>query len=54
MRPAIPMQDVVKGLGATGAVAMVGYVFDGRLGATQPGAARALFCCHEQGEKILG
>lgn len=29
MRPAIPMQDVVKGLGATGAVAMFGYVFDG-------------------------
>jgi NitT/TauT family transport system substrate-binding protein len=29
MRPAIPMQDVVKGLGATGAVAMVGYVFEG-------------------------
>jgi NitT/TauT family transport system substrate-binding protein len=29
MRPAIPMQDVVKGLGAAGEVAMVGYVFDG-------------------------
>jgi len=29
MRPAIPVQDVVKGLGATGAVAMVGYVFEG-------------------------
>jgi NitT/TauT family transport system substrate-binding protein len=29
MRQAIPMQDVVKGLGATGDVAMVGYVFDG-------------------------
>jgi NitT/TauT family transport system substrate-binding protein len=29
MRPAIPMQDVVKSLGATGEVAMVGYVFDG-------------------------
>jgi len=29
MRQAIPMQDVVKGLGAAGEVAMVGYVFDG-------------------------
>jgi NitT/TauT family transport system substrate-binding protein len=29
MRPAIPMQDVVKSLGAAGEVAMVGYVFDG-------------------------
>ena len=30
MRAAIAMQDVVKGLGAAGEVAMVGYVFDGR------------------------
>src|SRR5262249_56315638 len=29
MRQAIPMQDVVKGLGAAGDAAMVGYVFDG-------------------------
>jgi NitT/TauT family transport system substrate-binding protein len=29
MRPAIPMQDVVKSLGAAGEVAMVGFVFDG-------------------------
>ena len=29
MRPAISMQDVVKGLGANGPVAMVGYVFNG-------------------------
>jgi NitT/TauT family transport system substrate-binding protein len=29
MRPAIPMQDVVRSLGAAGEVAMVGYVFDG-------------------------
>jgi NitT/TauT family transport system substrate-binding protein len=29
MKRAIPMQDVLKRLGATGAVAMVGYVFDG-------------------------
>jgi NitT/TauT family transport system substrate-binding protein len=29
MRAAIAMQDVVKGLGAAGEVAMVGYVFDG-------------------------
>jgi len=30
MRAAIAMQDVVKGLGAAGEVAMIGYVFDGR------------------------
>ena len=29
MRRAISMEDIVKRLGATGAVAMVGYVFDG-------------------------
>ena len=29
MRPAIPMADVLKRLGAKGAVSMVGYVFDG-------------------------
>ena len=29
MRRAISMKDVVKRLGATGPVAMVGYVFDG-------------------------
>jgi NitT/TauT family transport system substrate-binding protein len=29
MRPAIPMQGVVKSLGATGEVALVGFVFDG-------------------------
>ena len=44
MRRAVAMNDVVKILGATGPVAMVGYVFDGRLGATQPRAARPFFC----------
>jgi NitT/TauT family transport system substrate-binding protein len=53
MRPAIPMQDVVKGLGATGAVAMVGYVFDGRWAQRNSALLKRFFAAMRQAEKIL-
>ena len=53
MRPAIPMQDVVKGLGATGAVAMVGYVFDGRWAQRNRAPLERFFAATNKAEKIL-
>ena len=50
MRRAVAMDDVVKGLGAVGPVAMVGYVFNGKLGTAQPFAAGPLLRRHAPGQ----
>ena len=46
MRRAVAMDDVVKSLGAAGPVAMVGYVFNGKLGPAQPFTAGSLLRRH--------
>ena len=48
------MDDVVKGLGAKGAVAMVGYVFDGGWAARNRDAARPLPRRHARGQGNSG
>jgi NitT/TauT family transport system substrate-binding protein len=53
MRPAVSMQDVVKRLGATGAVAMVGYVFDGRWAQRNRAPLDRFFAAMRKAEKIL-
>jgi NitT/TauT family transport system substrate-binding protein len=53
MRPAVSMQDVVKRLGATGAVAMVGYVFDGRWAQRNRALLDRFFAATRKAEKIL-
>jgi NitT/TauT family transport system substrate-binding protein len=53
MRPALPMQDVVKGLGAEGAVAMVGYVFDGGWAQRNGALLERFFAATRQAERIL-
>jgi len=53
MRPAVPMQDVVKGLGAKGAVAMVGYVFDGGWARRNRALLGRFFAATRQAERIL-
>jgi NitT/TauT family transport system substrate-binding protein len=54
MRPAIPMQDVVKDLGATGAVVMVGYVFDGSWAQRNRTLLERFFAATRKAEGILG
>ena len=53
MRPAIPMQDVVKSLGAAGEVAMVGYVFDGGWAAQNRALLDRFLAVMRKAEKIL-
>lgn len=53
MRPVIPMQDVVKRLGATGAVAMVGYVFDGGWAERNRAPLDRFFAAMRRAEDIL-
>ena len=50
MRRAVAMDDVMKSLGAAGPVAMVGYVFNGKLGTAQPFAAGPLLRRHAPGQ----
>jgi NitT/TauT family transport system substrate-binding protein len=53
MRPAISMSDVVKRLGATGPVAMVGYVFDGGWAQRHRAPLDRLFAAMHKAESIL-
>jgi NitT/TauT family transport system substrate-binding protein len=53
MRVAVPMEDVVKRLGATGAVAMVGYVFDGGWAQRNRALLGRFFAATRKAEKIL-
>ena len=53
MRSAITMQDVVKELGATGPVAMVGYVFDGGWAQRNRAALDRFFAATRKAEGIL-
>lgn len=53
MRRAISMEDIVKRLGATGAVAMVGYVFDGGWAQRNRALLDRFFAAMRKGERIL-
>ena len=53
MRQAIPMQEVVKNLGAAGEVAMVGYVFDGGWAAKNRAALDRFLAVMHKAEWIL-
>jgi NitT/TauT family transport system substrate-binding protein len=53
MRRAISMEDVVKRLGATGAVAMVGYVFDGGWAQRNRALLDRFFAAMRKAERIL-
>jgi NitT/TauT family transport system substrate-binding protein len=53
MRPAISMQDVVRGLGAKGTVAMVGYVFDGSWAEHHGPLLGRFFAATRKAEEIL-
>jgi NitT/TauT family transport system substrate-binding protein len=53
MRPAISMQDVVKDLGASGAVSMVGYVFNGSWGQRHAALLGRFFAATRKAEEIL-
>jgi NitT/TauT family transport system substrate-binding protein len=53
MRRAVAMDDVVKGLGATGPVAMVGYVFNGKWAARNRSALDRFFAATRQAKAIL-
>ena len=53
MRPAVTMQDVVKRLGATGPVAMVGYVFDGGWAQRNHTLLDRFFAATREAERIL-
>lgn len=53
MRPVVRMDDVVKRLGATGPVAMVGYVFDGGWARRNHALLGRFFGAMRQAEKIL-
>jgi NitT/TauT family transport system substrate-binding protein len=53
MRRAISMEDVVKRLGATGAVAMVGYVFDGGWAQRNRALLDRFFAATRKAQEIL-
>ena len=53
MRRAISMEDIVKRLGATGAVAMVGYVFDGGWAQRHRALLDRFFAAMRKAERIL-
>jgi len=53
MRPAVAMDDVVKSLGATGPVAMVGYVFNGKWAARNRSLLERFFVATRQAKDIL-
>ena len=53
MRPVVPMEDVLKRLGASGAVAIVGYVFDGAWAQRHAAALDRLFRAMHAAESIL-
>jgi len=53
MRPAVAMDDVVKSLGATGPVAMVGYVFNGKWAARNRSLLERFFVATRQTKDIL-
>ena len=53
MRRAISMEDIVKRLGATGAVAMVGYVFDGGWAQRNRALLDRFFAAMREAERIL-
>jgi NitT/TauT family transport system substrate-binding protein len=53
MRPAISMQDVVRGLGANGAVAMVGYVFNGSWAQRHRALLGRFFAATRKAEEFL-
>jgi NitT/TauT family transport system substrate-binding protein len=53
MRPAISMQDVVRSLGAKGAVAMVGYVFNGSWAHSHGALLGRFFAATRKAEEIL-
>jgi len=53
MRRAISMEDIVKRLGATGAVAMVGYVFDGGWAQRNRTLLDRFFAAMRKAERIL-
>ena len=53
MRPAVAMNDVVKSLGATGPVAMVGYVFNGKWAARNRSLLERFFVATRQTKYIL-
>jgi NitT/TauT family transport system substrate-binding protein len=53
MRRAVAMDDVVKSLGATGPVAMVGYVFSGKWAADNRSVLDRFFAATRQAKDIL-
>jgi NitT/TauT family transport system substrate-binding protein len=53
MRPAIAMQDVVRDLGASGAVSMVGYVFNGSWARHHAALLERFFAATHKAEEIL-
>jgi NitT/TauT family transport system substrate-binding protein len=53
MRPVIPIQDVAKGLGASGPVAMVGYVFNGGWAQRNRALLNRFFDATRKVERIL-
>ena len=53
MHPAVVMDDVVKSLGATGPVAMVGYVFNGKWAARNRSLLERFFVATRQTKDIL-
>jgi len=53
MRRAVAMDDVVKGLGATGPVAMVGYVFNGNWAQRNRSLLDRFFAATRQAKEIL-
>jgi NitT/TauT family transport system substrate-binding protein len=53
MRPAISMQDVVRDLGAGGAVSMVGYVFNGSWARHHAALLERFFAATRKAEEIL-
>jgi NitT/TauT family transport system substrate-binding protein len=53
MRPAISMQDVVRDLGASGAVSMVGYVFNGSWARHHAVPLERFFAATHNAEEIL-
>jgi NitT/TauT family transport system substrate-binding protein len=53
MRRAVAMDDVVKSLGATGPVAMVGYVFNGKWAARNRSALERFFAATRQAKDVL-
>jgi NitT/TauT family transport system substrate-binding protein len=54
MRRAVAMDDVVKGLGAAGPVAMVGYVFNGNWAQRNRSLLERFFAATRQAKDILG